>query len=215
MTNMELLNFRFVDREREREITNDFLRNKNNVKTIIVRGKKHAGKNFFIDEIIKENQSLSFIVFDFNQLNNKCAYKLIIDELEKYSNGEFFHFVKHNYTDILQITTNGVRNISKITGNSNVSDILGYMLDSSMFFLNSHKQQESSIKLLNKYIKQIDQNENLVIIIKESAPEAEGRKPACGCIQTDLWLHAAGAGQTDIEYGTCKNVQAGKRQSFL
>lgn len=164
---MELLNFRFVDREREREITNDFLRNKNNVKTIIVRGKKHAGKNFFIDEIIKENQSLSFIVFDFNQLNNKCAYKLIIDELEKYSNGEFFHFVKHNYTDILQITTNGVRNISKITGNSNVSEILGYMLDSSMFFLNSHKQQESSIKLLNKYIKQIDKNENLVIIIKD------------------------------------------------
>lgn len=87
--------------------------------------------------------------------------------MEKYSNGEFFRFIEHNYTDILQISTNGVKNILKITGKSNAAEILGYMLDSSMFFLNTHKQQESSIKLLNKYIKQIDKNENLVIVIKD------------------------------------------------
>ena len=38
---------------------------------------------------------------------------------------------------------------------------------------------------------------------KESAPEAEGGEPACGCIQTDLWLYAAGTGQTDTEHGAC------------
>lgn len=61
MTNMELLNFRFVDREKEREITNDFLRKKNNVKTIIARGEKHAGKNFFID--IKTPRLIQFNYF--------------------------------------------------------------------------------------------------------------------------------------------------------
>ncbi len=167
MTNMELLNFRFVDRTNERKITNDFLLKKDNVKTLIVKGKKHAGKNFFIDEIIKENQALSFIVLDFNQLNNRCAYKLFLDELEKYSNGEFLTFIKKNYTDILQVTTNSVQNILKINDKANISEILGYMLNSNMFFLNLHKQQESSIKLLVKYIKQIDKNENLVIVIKD------------------------------------------------
>lgn len=165
---MELLNFRFVDRTNERKIANDFLlRKKDNIKTLLIKGKKHAGKNFFIDEVVKENQSFSFIILDFNKLNNRCAYKLFIDELEKYSNGDFLKFIKENYTDILKVTTSGVQNILRITDKSNISEILSYMLNSNMFFLNLHKQQETSIKLLIKYIKQIDKYEDLIIVIKD------------------------------------------------
>lgn len=48
MTNTELLNFNFVDRENERMSANNFLKNSNETKILTIIGEKGVGKSFLL-----------------------------------------------------------------------------------------------------------------------------------------------------------------------
>lgn len=167
MTNKELLNFKFVDRTNETISANDFIKNDKDRKVLIIKGKKSVGKNFFIDKIKLENSSLTFISLDFNDANHSSSYKLFIEELQKISNGKFIQFVKDNYTNVMQITAKTVSSVLEISGNTIPSEIINYMINTSMYFLSKKKEQESTVKLIVKYIEQLSKFENLVITIKD------------------------------------------------
>lgn len=85
MTNTELLNFHFVDRTDERKLANDYISGSNNF-ILLVYGKSHAGKNFFIDKLEDENEKIFFLIFDFEQTKRKNALKYITDILYKNNN---------------------------------------------------------------------------------------------------------------------------------
>lgn len=167
MTNKELLDFDFVDRKYERKKTNNFLINEEEIKVLTVIGKTGAGKNFFIDEIIKENENKTYITFDFKNLKYQSAYKLFLDKLNEISNGHFLKFIKDNYSNILSISSGIISTVLKFNANTVASEIFNCMLNTNAILSNLNKEQESSSKVICKYIKEISKNEDLVIVIKD------------------------------------------------
>lgn len=167
MTNLEFLNFNFVDRESERESANAFLKSQNDVRVLNVIGEKNAGKNFFIDEVIKENSSKTFLTIDLENLNQASPYGELIEKLETVRNGEFFQNIKKNYSKVLKTSTKGVSAILDICPDLSVVKILNCMLDTGVLFLNnSCDNQESPVKMVCKYFKEISKYEELVIVVK-------------------------------------------------
>lgn len=78
MTNTELTNFKFVDRSNERKDAYEYLNN-NTKSVLVVFGKNKAGKNFFIDQLKKENKDFIYFCFDFNELQiNPIKYMMEI-----------------------------------------------------------------------------------------------------------------------------------------
>lgn len=166
MTNKELLNFRFVDRVNETKLANNFLEQTNNVKILLVRGHDLVGKNHFVNNLISKNSQFTFIDIDFRDLNYTSAYKFFVEELERISNGKFIQYIRDHYTDIIEMTSKSVSTVLKIKGDSFAADILNCMMNTSLFFLNNHKEQESSINIITKYIKEISKHENLIVVFK-------------------------------------------------
>lgn len=164
MTNRDWLDFKFVDRIDERNLANNFLKQNGNTKVLVVTGKKNAGKNFFIDEIMKENSTKTFVVLDFNE-SGFNTLKQLIDKLQEIHHGTLLHFIQQNYTSIVQMTERSVKLIAEIADVPAVN-ILSYLLDISVAFLNLSQEQESPVKVLNKYIKEIAKYEDLVIVMK-------------------------------------------------
>lgn len=164
MTNKDWLNFKFVDRINERNRANNFLKQNSETKVLVVTGKKNAGKNFFIDEIIKENSTKTFVVLDFNE-SGFNTLKQLIDKMQEIKQGTLLHFIQQNYTSVVQMTERSVKSIAEIA-NVPVVKIISYLLDISVAFLNLNQEQESSVKVLNKYIKEIAKYEDLVIVMK-------------------------------------------------
>ena len=103
MTNKELSNFKFVNRTTARKTANTYLHN--NQKSILaVFGKNKVGKDYFIDQLEKENKRLTFISFDFKDIYIN-PIKYILETLYKRNNNEFMLFVKKNYKKIINNST--------------------------------------------------------------------------------------------------------------
>ena len=106
MTNTELLNFHFVDRTDERKLANDYISGSNNF-ILLVYGKSHAGKNFFIDKLEDENEKIFFLIFDFEQTKRKNALKYI-KKSRKLNDKQLVYieakFKEHGYDKMSDVT---------------------------------------------------------------------------------------------------------------
>ena len=119
MTNTELLDFRFVNRTEERKKANEYISDNKNF-ILAVFGKSRAGKNFFIDELEKENPNTHFLFFNFNEVQGKNPLKYIADILYNNNNNKFTQFIKNNYKKILKTTNNIVEQILTINANADI-----------------------------------------------------------------------------------------------
>lgn len=164
MTNTELLNFHFVDRTDERKLANDYISGSNNF-ILLVYGKSHAGKNFFIDKLEDENEKIFFLIFDFEQTKRKNALKYITDILYKNNNDKFMRFIKNNYKKILKTTNNIVEEILTIS-NADMANLFACLCDINCQFLDNSNYQESSIYVISKYLKELFKNDKAVVVFK-------------------------------------------------
>lgn len=165
MTNLDLLNFNFVDRTSERTKFRDFFDNKLDVKILLVLGDKNVGKNYLIDRIIEQNESKTFLVIDFNDLKKPSAIYTLLEELDFIANGKFFKFIKDNYVDLLRITTGVISPIIKLSS-ATESELFSNMISANVVLNNIKQEQESTTKVICKYINKISKHEDLVIILK-------------------------------------------------
>ncbi|MBO5494504.1 MAG: tetratricopeptide repeat protein [Eubacterium sp.] len=165
MTNMELLNFNFVDRTDERTTFRNFFNNKLNVNILTIIGQKNVGKNYLIDRIIEKNNNNTFLVIDFNDLDNKSTLYTLLEKLDLVANGEFLKFIKDNYFELLKVSAGIVASISSIA-TSNAAEIFNNMINANIVLNNIKQEQESSINVICKYITEISKKENLIIVLK-------------------------------------------------
>ncbi len=160
MTNKELSNFKFVNRTTARKTANTYLHN--NQKSILaVFGKNKVGKDYFIDQLEKENKRLTFISFDFKDIYIN-PIKYILETLYKRNNNEFMLFVKKNYKKIINNSTTIIDLICK----TDFSKIFNCLNDVGCTFVNSEQYQESPIRVICKYIKETATYENAVFVFK-------------------------------------------------
>lgn len=165
MTNTELLNFRFVDRTNERILANEYISNKDNF-ILSVIGKNNAGKNFFINQLEKENKDTRFLIFDFNDAQGKNPLKYIAEVLYKNNNNKFAQFIKKNYKEISKVTSTAATRLLTINATSETIKLIAYLSDITCQFLDMYEHQDSSIGVISKYLKEIFQYENAIIVFK-------------------------------------------------
>lgn len=165
MTNTELLDFRFVDRTKERTLANEYISNNDNF-ILAVIGKNNAGKNFFINQLEKENKDIHFLIFDFEDTQDKNPLKYIADILYKNNNNKFTQFIKNNYKEVLKVTNTAVAHFLTINAASEIVKLISCLSDVTCQFADTFDYQDSSIGVISKYLKEIFKYENTIIVFK-------------------------------------------------
>lgn len=160
MTNKELMNFKFVDRSLERNSANSYLHNKQ--KSILaIFGKDKAGKDYFIDQIEKENKELDFIVFNFKEILIN-PIKSIMYKLYEHNNNAFMSFIKKNYKKVIKSSCIIIDSVAK----TKFTEIFNCLNDKECTFVSSNDYHEAPISVVCKYIKETAKYENIVIVFK-------------------------------------------------
>lgn len=165
MTNTELLDFRFVNRTEERKKANEYISDNKNF-ILAVFGKSRAGKNFFIDELEKENPNTHFLFFNFNEVQGKNPLKYIADILYNNNNNKFTQFIKNNYKKILKTTNNIVEQILTINANADIVKLFCCLSDINCQFLDNDNYQDSSVGVISKYLKELFKCEDSIVVFK-------------------------------------------------
>ena len=175
MTNTELLDFRFVDRTKERTLANEYISNNDNF-ILAVIGKNNAGKNFFINQLEKENKDIHFLIFDFEDTQDKNPLKYIADILYKNNNNKFTQFIKNNYKEVLKVTNTAVAHFLTINAASEIVKLISCLSDVTCQFADTFDYQDSSIGVISKYLKEIFKYENTIIVFKNFIYTYKNRK---------------------------------------
>lgn len=89
-----------------------------------------------------------------------------MEKLNEFHHGKFFQFIKEHYSDILTMSAGIVSTVLKISTDTVASEIFNCMTNTNSILYDMHKEQESSIKVICKFIKEISLNDDLVIVIK-------------------------------------------------
>lgn len=160
MTNKELVNFKFVNRTEARKDANLYLRDKQK-SVLAIFGKNKAGKNYFIDQLEKENKDLTFFIFNFKEISIN-PIKFIMSTLYGHNNNAFMKFINKNYKKIVK----GSATIIDLFTKTEFAKIYDCLSDKDCTFVNSNKYHESPINVTCKYIKETAKYEKVVIVFK-------------------------------------------------
>lgn len=166
MNNIELTNFNFVDRDLERSIAKDFLGINNNCNLMLVLGRSNVGKSFFIDKVLSSYDDLKKLKIDFNNVPvSQCAYKYLIEEFNKFTNGDFAAFIQKQFSNVIRIINGVASPILVSAGQSLFASIMDNLSDTSLF-LKRNNEQESVVSILHSYIKKIIKKDRLIVVFK-------------------------------------------------
>lgn len=165
MTNIDLIQFDFVDRKKESKEINRILTKGNTFFSIPVIGCKGAGKNCFVDKVIKEHKDKKFVIINFKEINEGTGFLTLLNELEKQTKNEFSSFLKKNYTKITNLASDSFQGMD--FGKSFlISKLFILMLNASMLFSSIKGEQETSINVIKKYLKKLSNKYDFVLVLK-------------------------------------------------
>lgn len=164
MNTTELFKFRFVDREYERKIINNFFLNKSD-KTLWIKGDSGLGKTTFFNYMydnwnsyslcyvnIKTDASSIDIISEFIiQLQNNCGIDFLSQLKSRYK--KFHNEIYKNTKDISDILF------------PKISSIVSVLLDLSYTVITVDGENKNSIEIVTDYIRTILHNKKMCICI--------------------------------------------------
>lgn len=164
MKTTELFDFRFVDRNKEQAILNNFFQN-GAENTLWIKGESGLGKTTFFNFVYRnwKNYSLCYV----NIKNDSTAADIIKDfilELQKYSDIDFLSMVKKKYKKFYNSIYKNTKDISSDLF-PNISNIISMILDISYTVITLQEEQVSPKEIINEYIRAILGNRKLCICI--------------------------------------------------
>lgn len=164
MKTTELFDFRFVDRNKEQIILNNFFQSGAD-NTLWIKGKSGLGKTTFFNFVYSnwKNYFLCYV----NIKNDSTAADIIQDfilELQKYSDIDFLTMVKKKYKRFYNIIYKNTKDITSELF-PDISNIVSIILDITYTVVTLKEEQESPKEIINEYIRTILVNRRLCICI--------------------------------------------------
>lgn len=165
MDTTSLFNFEFVDRYKERKIFSNYATSRNIQQIMWVTGKRGMGKTRFVRQMISDFSNRNIIWLDNSILDvNENVISELFDELQKFSNCNFYDFVKNNYRLFLDTGKDILHSLleDKNYFLTHISELLFNMVSQT---IEQHKSSQVFYKLLLSYIDKICENNLLFIVI--------------------------------------------------
>lgn len=164
MKTTELFDFRFVDREHERDIFNNFFLNING-SSLWIQGNRGFGKTAFFHDAFKTWSEYALCYIDIKiDSNSKTIISDFILELQKYCSTDFLSMVKKNYKQFYNGIYKKTKNITSEIF-PDISSIVSSILDFSYCVITYAEERKSSLEIISDYIKMILNSKKLCICV--------------------------------------------------
>lgn len=164
MNTTELFNFRFVDRQREQDILNNFFINKSE-STLWIKGSRGLGKTTFFNYVF--DQEIPYSLCYVNIKTESSAVDILSDfllELQKECEMDFLSLIKTKYKKFYNGTYKNTKEITNMIF-PEISTIASVLLDFGYIAITLNDEQTNSIEVINDYIRTILNNKKLCICI--------------------------------------------------
>lgn len=165
-SNTDIFNFKFVDREIEKNKIDEFIQSEDSV--LWIDGVHGVGKSFFIEKyIIPMMQSHYGNIIYVNKPSNesKSYLEILVNKLSHILPLPFETYINKNY----KLWKNRAKNISKILSDANVfkteASLINSLLDLDGVFLSVEDQNQGSSKVLKSYLENVVLNSSGFIIL--------------------------------------------------
>ncbi len=160
MTNVDLFNFEFADREEEIKILSNFL-SKEGDRVLWIYGRSGIGKSFFLETCLKNILKYPYIYVE-NKNNNKngqCILELI-NKLQESSENKVLSFFRKHYKITKAITSDIQKKFEIIE-----SDFIKYIMAKNVYFIDKNNNYNDFAAILKKYTDEVLSNKKLIIVI--------------------------------------------------
>lgn len=154
METTELFNFKFVDRNKERIILNNFL-TYNADYVLWIRGNRGLGKTKFFKHILQENCNyiLCYIDINSNQTTIDIISEFII-EIQKVSDINFLDYVKKLYKQFYNRVYEKTKNITSEIF-PKISNVISIILDTGYYAVTYSDENKNPSDIIYEYLKNI------------------------------------------------------------
>lgn len=165
-TNTDIFDFKFVDRDIEKGIVNEFIQSEDSV--LWIDGIHGVGKSYFIEKfIVPTMQSQYEYTLYINKASNesKSYLELLVNSLSQSLPMPFESYVKKNYIRWKNIA----KNINKVFTDIGIFNsqnlLINSLLDLDSIFVSVNEQNQTSSKVLNSYVEDVVLNSSAFIIL--------------------------------------------------
>ena len=164
METTELFNFKFVDRNKERIILNNFL-TYNADYVLWIRGNRGLGKTKFFKHILQENCNyiLCYIDINSNQTTIDIISEFII-EIQKVSDINFLDYVKKLYKQFYNRVYEKTKNITSEIF-PKISNVISIILDTGYYAVTYSDENKNPSDIIYEYLKNILKKHSLCLCI--------------------------------------------------
>lgn len=169
MDNTSLFRFNFVDRKEQKQLINDFLKDKTDSNVLWIHGLHGVGKSFLLNNINNFTDSPKSIYIELHAEDSEpnCLLELLKETSDK-TQFPFLKFFKNNYMEIVNIIKNAVVFTTKQITNIDLSDLTNSLFDSTKIYIsnkNAEKEQQNAVRMISCYLNEILSNSDLLIIL--------------------------------------------------
>lgn len=158
MTNKDLFNFKFVDREIERKLICNFLLDSKSDKILWVHGESGVGKTELIKYFIRQFEQTKFVHINPVKTQEISYFSSLVQELNK-EKISLPGFILKNYAKIHDLSKNTISDISTKT-----KLVMGIAEFVGMLFVDSNNKFFSTTNVITQYIKNISKNKKYVFV---------------------------------------------------
>lgn len=160
-----LFDFNFVDRSNERKTISNFINHKIDNNILWINGQSGVGKSFLIENTFLQNKTCKNICISPQaQGQTESSLELFIKEIQSTTEVNLLTFIKNNYSSISDIAKK-VINAILLYKKIDIEWFLDIAFDSSKLFVCNNNEKQNTSKLIQKYIEEVLQQENLMIIL--------------------------------------------------
>ena len=164
MLNTELFDFKFVDRENEQKILNNFFMNKME-KTLWIKGLSGMGKTTFFNYVYENWNEYVLCYLNIKSTDNSVEIVTnFIIELEKNCKKDFIKNMRENYKSFYNTTYKISKDITSDLFPT-MSKIVSTILDLGYIAINKNEEKTNCINIVIEYIHSILQDKKLCICI--------------------------------------------------
>jgi len=164
MNTTELFNFRFVDREHERDIITNFFNNKKET-TLWIKGSSGFGKTTFFNYMFENCNQYALCYIDIKPDNTSMdIITNFIIQLQKYAQEDFVTQFKNQYKRLYNSISNEFKEITKLAF-PQIGNIVSVLFDASYTIITNKDENRNCIDIVLNYIREILNNKKLCICI--------------------------------------------------
>lgn len=164
MKSIELFDFRFVDRKKEKNIVEKFF-SEHSGNTLWIKGDSGLGKTTFLKYVLGQQStySLCYINIGLESSSTEIITELIM-ELQKSSDDHFLAQIKKKYKKFYNNAYKDTQNITEELF-PQISNIASIILDLGYIAVTWDEKQKNAIDLIVEYLSEILKNKRICICI--------------------------------------------------